>query len=140
LGSWLRGFKRDDIPADSFELKHARSSGAGGQNVNKGPLTAAWRCTSKRQQQFSQLPLFLSECVRLLTRCPRGLACVAPPSFIISFSSLLSEHEGGPSFQAGSSVLASSPRTSLLARVGAGTHQQCGRIRHHQRTNAHAER
>jgi hypothetical protein len=41
LGSWLRGFKRDDIPADSFELKHARSSGAGGQNVNKGHMTAA---------------------------------------------------------------------------------------------------
>jgi len=40
LGSWLRGFKRDDIPADSFELKHARSSGAGGQNVNKGHMPA----------------------------------------------------------------------------------------------------
>ena len=35
LSEWLGRFKKDSIPAGTFELSHARSSGKGGQNVNK---------------------------------------------------------------------------------------------------------
>ncbi|ORZ33389.1 hypothetical protein BCR44DRAFT_1371949, partial [Catenaria anguillulae PL171] len=32
---WIDNFKRSDIPDNSYELSFARSSGPGGQNVNK---------------------------------------------------------------------------------------------------------
>lgn len=35
LEKWLSSFTRASIPVSTFEIKHARSSGAGGQNVNK---------------------------------------------------------------------------------------------------------
>ena len=33
---WRRSFTRDSVPYRTFDIHHARSSGAGGQNVNKG--------------------------------------------------------------------------------------------------------
>ena len=43
LKGWLSSFNRDAIPYHSFTVHHARSSGAGGQNVNKGQSVGSRR-------------------------------------------------------------------------------------------------
>ncbi|KAK9323572.1 hypothetical protein V1517DRAFT_319740 [Lipomyces orientalis] len=43
--SWLNTFKVSDIPRDKFDISFARSSGPGGQNVNKVNTKATIRCS-----------------------------------------------------------------------------------------------
>ncbi|KAJ8100950.1 hypothetical protein POJ06DRAFT_84834 [Lipomyces tetrasporus] len=42
---WLNTFKVSDIPRDKFDISFARSSGPGGQNVNKLNTKATIRCS-----------------------------------------------------------------------------------------------
>ncbi|KAL1410954.1 hypothetical protein Q8F55_001897 [Vanrija albida] len=41
---WINGFTLDDLPKDGYEVTYARSSGPGGQHVNKTNSKAIVRC------------------------------------------------------------------------------------------------
>lgn len=42
--AWLSGFRLSDVPKDALEVSYARSSGPGGQHVNKTNSKAVVRC------------------------------------------------------------------------------------------------
>ncbi|KAJ3249804.1 hypothetical protein HK104_007546, partial [Borealophlyctis nickersoniae] len=44
-GSWIKSFKPEDIPRDKLKVEFVRSSGPGGQNVNKVSTKAQMRFT-----------------------------------------------------------------------------------------------
>lgn len=45
---WLENFKHDDIPKNLFEISYSRSSGPGGQNVNKTSSKATVKMDSDK--------------------------------------------------------------------------------------------
>ncbi|WVR05489.1 hypothetical protein IAU60_002507 [Kwoniella sp. DSM 27419] len=75
---WVDNFKPDDVPKDAYQVARSRSSGPGGQHVNKTESKVTIRC-DLTQAKGSWLPPFA---FGPLVRSPHYLA--SPPSLQIS--------------------------------------------------------
>ncbi|WVF71837.1 hypothetical protein IAT40_006646 [Kwoniella sp. CBS 6097] len=75
---WVNGFRVDDIPKDGYEVSRSRSSGPGGQHVNKTESKITIRCDLTRAKG-DWLPPFVFQ---PLTKVPHYMP--SPPSIQIS--------------------------------------------------------
>ncbi|OCF32073.1 hypothetical protein I316_06229 [Kwoniella heveanensis BCC8398] len=75
---WVERFKVDDIPKDAYEVSRSRSSGPGGQHVNKTESKITLRCNLSRAKGV-WLPPFVFQ---PLTKVPHYIP--SPPSLQIS--------------------------------------------------------
>ncbi|WRT67502.1 uncharacterized protein IL334_004474 [Kwoniella shivajii] len=75
---WVDNFKIDDIPKDGYEATRSRSSGPGGQHVNKTESKVTIRCDLIKANE-NWLPSFV---IPALTKSPYYLS--SPPSLLIS--------------------------------------------------------
>ncbi|WVQ99068.1 hypothetical protein IAU59_006200 [Kwoniella sp. CBS 9459] len=76
--AWVDGFTLDDIPKDAYEVSRSRSSGPGGQHVNKTESKITIRCDLTRAKGL-WLPPFVFQ---PLTKVPHYIP--SPPSIQIS--------------------------------------------------------
>ncbi|KAI9218950.1 hypothetical protein BC828DRAFT_387284 [Blastocladiella britannica] len=62
--TWIDGFERHHIPPDSYWVTYSRSSGPGGQNVNKLSTKAQLRFTTVPGAHASWLPEYAADTLR----------------------------------------------------------------------------
>ena len=120
LKRWVAAFDRDAIPYHSFTVHHARSSGAGGQNVNKGQSHAA---SVRMERSGAVTSASQPNTISFITPTPASLLCWC--------TCCRSQHEGRYALRVGQCWLAPSATEASTASDGERTDQLTRRAHHH---------